>query len=437
MNPISPNPLRAMRPSPLHASRTPHAPRGQHWLDSGRLRTYSLVALACYALFLLVYLYRTEWQHRPDFGPLAMDFLPFWSASFLALHRHAIDAYNLAALTAVETAAIARAPGILPWLYPPTFLLVVYPLALLPFKVAAVVFLGVTLALFVRVVCAIVPGRHTLLLAVAFPGAALVLVSGQNGLLTASIAGLGLVLLRRHPVMAGICLGLLCMKPHLAVLFPLALLCSRSWRALAAMAATAALMLAVSVLMFGSGTLVAFLHNAGMMAGLVASGRAALARIPTVFALATLAHVPAAWAYAAQGAAALAAAAAVCNAWGRESSYALRAAVLICASLLVSPYLFDYDLAWLGVLIAWCARHGLARGWKRYEREWLVGLWCVPIAGVLVVTQVKFQFMPLVIAATLWMLMRRIAQERQGPVVLEGDGEHTALPLAPLRGWRR
>jgi len=437
MNPISPNPLRAMRPSPLHASRTPHAPRGQHWLDSGRLRTYSLVALACYALFLLVYLYRTEWQHRPDFGPLAMDFLPFWSASFLALHRHAIDAYNLAALTTVETEAIARAPGMLPWLYPPTFLLVVYPLALLPFKVAAVAFLGGTLALFVRVVCAIVPGRHTLLLAVAFPGAALVLVSGQNGLLTASIAGLGLVLLRRYPVMAGICLGLLCMKPHLAVLFPLALLCSRSWRALAAMAATAALMLAVSVLMFGSGTLVAFLHNAGMMAGLVASGRAALARIPTVFALATLAHVPAAWAYAAQGAAALAAAAAVCNAWGRESSYALRAAVLICASLLVSPYLFDYDFAWLGVLIAWCARHGLARGWKRYEREWLVGLWCVPIAGVLVVTQVKFQFMPLVIAATLWMLMRRIAQERQGPVVLEGDGEHTALPLAPLRGWRR
>ncbi len=261
----------------------------------------------------------------------------------------------------------------------------VYPLALLPFKFAAVAFLGGTLALFVRVICAIVPGRQTVLVALAFPGAALVLVSGQNGLLTASIAGLGLVLLRRHPIMAGICLGMLCIKPHLAVLFPLALLCSRSWRALAAMAATAAVLLVVSVLAFGTGTLAAFLHNAGMIAGFVESGRAALARIPTVFALATLAHVPAAWAYAAQGAVALIAAAAVCNAWGRGCSYELRAAVLICASLLVSPYLFDYDLTWLGMLIAWCVRHGLARGWKRFEREWLVGLWFAPIAGVFVV----------------------------------------------------
>jgi hypothetical protein len=230
---------------------------------------------------------------------------------------------------------------------------------------------------------------------------------------------------------------LLCIKPHLAVLLPLALLCSRSWRALAAMAATAAVLLAVSVLAFGAGTLAAFLHNAGMITGFVESGRAALARIPTVFALATLAHVPAAWAYTAQGAAALIGAAAVCNAWGRECSYELRAAVLICASLLVSPYLFDYDLTWLGMLIAWCVRHGLARGWKRYEREWLVGLWFVPIAGVFVVMQLKFQFMPLVIAATLWMLMRRIAQERREPAVLEGGDVQSEPSLVLFQGLER
>jgi hypothetical protein len=437
MNPISSNGLHPVRHSPLTSFQTSHALRGQHWLNGERLRTYSLVALASYALFLLVYLYRVEWQHRPDFGPLAMDFLPFWSASFLALHRHAIDAYNVIALTAVETEAISRDPGILPWLYPPTFLLVVYPLALLPFKIAAVAFLGGTLALFVRVMCAIAPSRQTALLTLAFPGAALVLVCGQNGLLTASIAGLGLVLLRRHPVFAGICLGLLCIKPHLAVLFPLALLCSRSWRALASMAATAAVLLAVSVLVFGTGTLAAFLYNAGMIAGLVESGRAALARIPTVFALATLAHVPSVWAYAAQGAVALVAASAVCNAWSRDCSYALRAAVLVCASLLVSPYLFDYDLTWLGVLLAWCVRHGLARGWKRHEREWLLGLWLMPVAGVFVVTHLKFQFMPLVIATTLWMLMRRIAQERQEPAVLGGDNGQSDLSFVLLQGVQR
>ena len=136
-------------------------------------------------------------------------------------------------------------------------------------------------------------------------------------------------------------------------------------------------------------------------------------------------------------AAALIGAAAVCNAWGRECSYELRAAVLICASLLVSPYLFDYDLTWLGMLIAWCVRHGLARGWKRYEREWLVGLWFVPIAGVFVVMQLKFQFMPLVIAATLWMLMRRIAQERREPAVLEGGDVQSEPSLVLFQGLER
>src|SRR5580698_2736135 len=103
MNPISSNPPHTVRRSPLTSFEAAHVRRGQHWLNGERLRTYSLVALVCYGVFLLVYLYRTEWQHRPDFGPLAMDFLPFWSASFLALHHHAIDAYNVVALTAVET----------------------------------------------------------------------------------------------------------------------------------------------------------------------------------------------------------------------------------------------------------------------------------------------------------------------------------------------
>ena len=113
MNPISSNPQHTVQRSPLTSIEAAHAPRGQHWLNSERLRIYSLVALVCYGVFLLIYLYRTEWQHRPDFGPLALDFLPFWSASFLALHHHAIDAYNVVALTAVETDAIARDPGVL------------------------------------------------------------------------------------------------------------------------------------------------------------------------------------------------------------------------------------------------------------------------------------------------------------------------------------
>ncbi|RKP43820.1 DUF2029 domain-containing protein [Trinickia fusca] len=396
--------------------------RRPHWLDSERLRLYPAVVLICYLVWVLIYLYKAVWHPHEYISPLAIDFLPFWSSSYLALHGHAADAYNLGVLGNVEQNALAHTVGLLPWLYPPTFLLFVYPLALLPWKIAAATFLGGTYALFVRAIRAIVPRREALLIAMAFPGAALVAVSGQNGLLTASLAALGLVLLRRRPVAAGICFGILCMKPHLAVLFPLALLCSRSWRALASLALTAMSMLAISVLVFGGGTLAAFLHNASMAAGYVESGRAALARVPTMFALAKLAHVPSALAYAAQGLSAILAAAAVCYAWGRETSHALRAATLVCASLMVCPYLFDYDLTWYGVLIAWYGKYALESGWKRGEREWLILLWLTPLAGILIVSHVKVQFMPLISAITLWMLVRRIAQQRREPVVL---GRHS------------
>ncbi len=121
MNPISSNPPHTVRRSPLTSFEAAHAGAAQHWLNGERLRTYSLVALTCYAVFLHS---STCTGPSGSTGPTSarwrLDFLPFWSASFLALHRHAIDAYNVVALTAVETDAISRDPGILPWLYPPT-----------------------------------------------------------------------------------------------------------------------------------------------------------------------------------------------------------------------------------------------------------------------------------------------------------------------------
>ncbi|WP_443798111.1 glycosyltransferase 87 family protein, partial [Burkholderia vietnamiensis] len=64
------------------------------------------------------------------------------------------------------------------------------------------------------------------------------LLAGQTSLASAALAGLGLLALNRRPVAAGICFALLTVKPQIAVLFPLALLCAAQWRALAAWAAT-------------------------------------------------------------------------------------------------------------------------------------------------------------------------------------------------------
>jgi hypothetical protein len=386
--------------------------RRQHWLSGQRLWIYPLCALVYYLGVALAYVYHLVWLKDPQVSVLAVDCLPFWSASHLALQGHAVDAYNLSILKPIEEHAAGQPVGVLPWLYPPTFLLLIYPLALLPFTLAAPIFLFGTLALFIKVVKTIAPHPHTALIAIAFPGTALVLTSGQNGLLTASLVGLGLIFLRRRPILAGLCFALVAMKPQLCVLIPLALLVSRSWRALGAMIAGVVISLALAVLTFGSETLVAFLHNMALANSYVESGRALLFRVPTLFAAFKLFHAPTAVAGAAQVVSALCAAASVCYAWGRPSAFGLRAAVLVCASMLVSPYLYDYDLTWFGILIAWVICHAREHGFQRGQREWLAVLWLAPIVGLTLVSHLHIPLTLLISIATLWMLVAQVARER-------------------------
>jgi hypothetical protein len=404
--------------------------RAAHWLTADRLQLYSVGALICFTLFVSIYLVRAIWMSHEYMTPLAVDFVPFWSASHLALHGHAVDAYNFEVLHKVESAALARPAGILLWLYPPSFLLVVYPFALLPWQIAATLFLGVTYLMFIKAMHAIVGRKETMMVAAAFPGAMLGALAGQNGMLTASLVAFGLVLLPRRPLLAGVCFGVLCMKPQLAVLLPFALLCARSWRALGALAFTALAMLGIAVALFGVETLSAFLHSMGTVAQYVESSRAAMHRIPSAYSFVKMMHGPTMLANAAQAVSVASAAAAVWYAWSRAASHALRAATLVSASLMVSPYLYDYDLAWLGVFIAWYVKHAMEHGWRPWQREWMIVLWLMPFAGIFIVGKLHFQFMPLIIAMTLAMVVRRIATERralgraQVPALNPGIGAH-------------
>jgi len=147
------------------------------------------------------------------------------------------------------------------WHYPPTFLLAVLPLGLLAYPAALGVFTLAGAGLWAALVRRVAADRRAWIVAAAAPAGLINLLDGQNGFLTAALAGFALLLLARRPVLAGVLIGLLAIKPHLAVLFPLALLADRQWRAIAAAAITAALFAATSIAVFGWGTLFAFLHD--------------------------------------------------------------------------------------------------------------------------------------------------------------------------------
>ncbi|SCB13268.1 Protein of unknown function [Cupriavidus alkaliphilus] len=395
--------------------RTRRAP-GAHWLDFGRLRLYSYVALVCYALFFGIWTFRACVLDVSGVFDPGGDFVVFWSAAKLTLVNGGAAPYDYAMLGKMEFATVpemALGYEALPWLYPPTFLFFVLAFGLLPYGLATFLFLAGGAAWYAWALCRTLP-REAWLTALAFPGIAVVLAAGQNALWLAGCAGLALACLRTRPVLAGLLLGLLTVKPHLALMFPVALLCARNWRALGSMAVTALGLVLMALLAFGTEPFVAFLGNANRAAAQVENGAALLVRMATVFAAVQALGGGTALSYALHGMVAAAALAAVVYAWSRPCSFALRAAVLCCAGLLVPAYLWDYDLAFLGLAIAWLGMHGYRNGWLRGERELLVALWLLPLCGMTMGERLGFQPMALGLMLALGLGVWRIRQERTG-----------------------
>jgi hypothetical protein len=73
----------------------------------------------------------------------------------------------------------------------------------------------------------------------------------HTGFLTAALMGLSLAFIERRPWISGIFLGLLTYKPQFGLLFPVALLASRNWRALGSATASTVVLGVTAAIAFG------------------------------------------------------------------------------------------------------------------------------------------------------------------------------------------
>ena len=291
---------------------------------------------------------------------LAPDFVLPWAASSLALSGHPQDVYVQDRQWAAEKAA-AHNPdlGYTYWSYPPTYLVVALPTALIPYRWSLLIWLAATLTAYCLVIWAIVPDPDALWIALAFPGTALNALAGQNGFLTTALFGAGLLLLRKKPIRAGVMFGLLTFKPQLGLLVPLVLIATRRWRAIAAAAFTAIAFAAVSLMMFGVGTWAAFLHGLPESSRLLNNGQMGWGKIQSVYGGLRLLGLGSGPAYSVQVIVALVCATIAVIVWrAHRVPFDIKAAVLVTATLLVTPYVVDYDFVLLALPIAWMARDG-------------------------------------------------------------------------------
>jgi hypothetical protein len=303
---------------------------------------------------------------------LGNDFSQVWVAGRAALDGRGGEPYDLP--VHLENLKAAFGPECrFAWHYPPVFLLPAAAMALLEPQPAFLLWTGLSLGLFALAMAVAAGRRDAACIALAHPLVFCNLSYGQNGLFTAALLTLGAVLVDRRPWLAGLCFGLLAYKPQFAVLAPLLLLITGRRLCLAACLATVLAQCVAALALFGTTPWIGFLGTLGDTNRIILQKAAAgLDLNASAFGAIRLLGGPPDIAWALQGVTAALALGLACRAWLTPASLDLRAAILLAAAPLLSPYVPVYDLAPLvpATLLLTLAAHR-AGGLRRSERALL------------------------------------------------------------------
>jgi alpha-1,2-mannosyltransferase len=304
--------------------------------------------------------------------------------------------------------------------YPPLFLLLVLPFAQMPVALSLLLSQLAQFGALAWALRKLAPGNSfPILLAAAFlsPAASTNVLAGSNAVLVTALIVGGFSVLRDRPLLAGALLGLTVFKPQFFPLLSLALLASGEKKALTAMAASAAALVLVSALLFGPQLWLDWINvylHPQQVAGVNGTewGHRWDDSVSTCVALL---GAPQALATAAQALAALTALAVVWLAF--RQSHPQRLAILLCATLLASPHVSNYDLLLLAV--AAMLHVGTLAGSSRPLALVLPLLaWIAPLYNPPRLTPAGL-ITPLVLMGLIWLLFRGfpapLALESQNP----------------------
>jgi alpha-1,2-mannosyltransferase len=395
--------------------------RDAAWLNPTRARAYRWIFAGCAAVGLVGWAVIARSGVDPLGKALGTDFTSFWAASRLALDGRPADVYRPAIHAAAERAIFGGLDtGYATFFYPPVYLLICLPLALLPYLAALAVWLGATGYAYWRVArAALGKASGSALSVLAFPGVLVNLGHGQNGFLTAALLGGGALALRTRPIAAGVCLGAMIVKPHLGVLIPVALLAGGRWRAVASASATVLALVAASAVVFGLPTWQGFLAAAPLAKATMEQNLVGNEKLQSAFAAVRLGGGPLHVAYLVQALTALTVASLLIVLARRGRDPDALGPALVAGSLLASPFLLDYDLVLLAVPLAWSLSRAQRDGFLPWEKLTLALGFVLPLISRPLAARLGLPLGPPVILAVLWTVLRRGLDTRS--VVSERD----------------
>lgn len=322
-----------------------------------RTRAIFMPAMIGSAVLVLLYLVTVHWRlplPRDLHGyVLGRDFLNFWTYGREAWNAEGGRFYDILLYNEELRALTGWDYPTQQWSYPPHLMLLMAPFGLLPYLPAYLLWtsLGVA-ALYWAAPAGIRRGEGALALFLT-PAGLLAFTSGQNAFFVAALIVGIFRSLDTRPVIAGLLLGLLTVKPQLGFVFPLMLILTGRWHVFASATATTLVLAGLTALLWGPDIWTAYLNVGIPMQEYVIADPtgAVMGMMPTAYMNARLVGLSASVAYAIQGVfAAIAMAAVVWTYWRRRDPL-LSFAVLVTAGLAATPYLMSYDLVVVGWLV--------------------------------------------------------------------------------------
>jgi hypothetical protein len=384
--------------------------RDAAWLTPERALAWCrvLALLSCVAVVAAV----GSSQGGVDFQgkPLGTDFLSFYAASRLAEAGHTGAPYDPALHEAMERAVLPGVRhGYYAFLYPPPFLLLCWPLAMLPYLWSLGAWLGAGLLPLLAVLRQIAPRGIGLLPMLAYPAVLVNAGHGQNAYVSAALFGGYMVFGERRPGLAGACLGALVFKPHLGLCVPVALVAARRWRALAGAAVTASAFMAASWLALGSAAWRGFLASTALSRAMLEHGLNGFEKMQSTFAAIRLLGFGIAPAWAAQAAVMAAVSALLALICARRPGMRAEGAMLAVTALLVAPGSLDYDLCIAAPAMAWLLARAAGGAFLPWEKIVLLAAFVLPLVTRALAGALLLPLGPPVLLGLLLAVRRRAA----------------------------
>jgi alpha-1,2-mannosyltransferase len=374
-------------------------------------------------------------------SPFGGDFIGFWNAAHRVRHSDIAAIYDPDGWRSILSTATG--PVTISWfVYPPVALFGLWPLGNASYNQAVLAWSLVPLALFFPLIVFLakrsglsIGGNfagedswsraqaYAVLIAFSLPFLSANLFSGQTGTIIAVFFLGAAYFWPSRPILTGICVGLLIIKPQMGLLMPFALIASRQWRTVIAAAVTVFCLIVLSTLWLGTAIWTDYFRMGQLFGQLIGGGYDGIKQlaISPYVSLKSVGMPTAAAGLLQLVVSVTVLIVVVAGFWQRKSNRKasgveegqldLRLALLAAGTLLATPYALSYDTPLLMLSVIPVLARSWRHGWDGIELASLTALLMLPYAQpVAVGIHIPFAFLSLLF----WfgVICRRVFKER-------------------------